>query len=158
MPKPQPAGSAQRRNELAAIHMLAAQLGMDTKDPSPESDYHSMLWTIGRQLSSAKLDYAGRHRVLDHLRKRVGGEWEWVNAMPASKRPMLWKIRRLCINIGIRAGGQVVYAEGAATRIAGGVPRKLRMMEGGELYALTGALNNTYKNKRAGIKTDEVGK
>jgi hypothetical protein len=63
-----------RRRELAAIHILAAQLGMDTRDPNPESEYHAMLYAVGGaaarrdgEISAAHLDFAGRRRVLDHL-------------------------------------------------------------------------------------------
>jgi len=57
-----------RAKDLAAIHIGATALGMDTKDPDANSTYRSMLWTVGRVRSSAQLDYAGRKRVLDHLR------------------------------------------------------------------------------------------
>jgi hypothetical protein len=63
-----------RRRELAAIHILAAQLGMDTRDQNPDSEYHSMLYTVGGAAAERKgkrsaghLDFVGRHRVLDHL-------------------------------------------------------------------------------------------
>lgn len=56
-----------RNRELGAIHKRAAQLGMDTHDPSPESEYRSMLWTLARVHSAKDLDHAGRRRVRDHL-------------------------------------------------------------------------------------------
>lgn len=79
-----------RRRELAQIHMGAVQLGMDTKDPNPNSDYRSMLWTIGRQHSAADLDWAGRKRVLDHLKAcgaKLGGKPPKQAGKPG-KRPM----------------------------------------------------------------------
>lgn len=57
-----------RRAELARIHIAAEELGMDTKDDDPNSDYRCMLWTIGRVRSAGELDAAGRRKVLDHLR------------------------------------------------------------------------------------------
>lgn len=57
-----------RRRELAAIHIGASQLGMDTADKSEESDYRRMLWSVARVRSAMDLDDAGRKRVLDHLR------------------------------------------------------------------------------------------
>lgn len=57
-----------RRRELAAIHIGAGQLGMDTADKSEESDYRRMLWSVARVRSTKDLDAAGRKRVLDHLR------------------------------------------------------------------------------------------
>lgn len=63
-----PARHDDRRKELAMIHMAAAQLGMDTRDQSDDSDYRSMLWAVARVRSSAALDWAGRKSVLDHLK------------------------------------------------------------------------------------------
>lgn len=59
-----------RRRELAAIHAQAAKLGLDTADKNPESEYRSLLWTVGRVRSAALLDQAGRLSVLDHLAQR----------------------------------------------------------------------------------------
>jgi len=59
-----------RNRELAAIHIGAQQLGMDTSDKNPSSEYRSMLWTHGRVYSAADLDHAGRKAVIEHLRKR----------------------------------------------------------------------------------------
>lgn len=56
-----------RNRELAAIHIAAQQLGMDTSDAHPESAYRSMLWSVARVRSAGALDFAGRQRVLDHL-------------------------------------------------------------------------------------------
>ena len=61
-----------RRRDLARIHILAAELGMDTHDQNPECEYRAMLWTLGRVRSAADLDHAGRQAVLDHLGKRKG--------------------------------------------------------------------------------------
>lgn len=85
-----------RRRELAAIHIGASQLGMDTADKNVESDYRRMLWSVARVRSAMDLDDAGRKRVLDHLRacgarfKRSG------RPMPAADREaMVRKIRAL---------------------------------------------------------------
>lgn len=59
-----------RRRELAKIHILAGELGLDTADRNPESEYRSILWTIGRVRSAGDLDQAGRLALLDHLAKR----------------------------------------------------------------------------------------
>lgn len=59
----------QRRRDLAAIHLMAAKLGLDTADKSPQSDYRQMLQTQGGKTSAADLDAAGIKRVLAHLRK-----------------------------------------------------------------------------------------
>lgn len=59
-----------RRRELAKIHILAVQHGMDTADKNPESEYRSMLFTVARVRSAGDLDQAGRLAVLDHLNQR----------------------------------------------------------------------------------------
>lgn len=51
-----------RNAELAQIHIAKSQLGME------EDTYRNLLWTIGRVRSSKDLDWAGRKRVLDHMR------------------------------------------------------------------------------------------
>lgn len=51
-----------RRNaELARIHLVAKELGMDREQ------YEAMLWTVARVETAAELDGAGRRGVLDHL-------------------------------------------------------------------------------------------
>lgn len=64
-----------RRRELAKIHLLAHELGMDTADVNPDSEYRAILFSIGRVRSAGDLDQAGRLAVLDHLaaRKRREG-------------------------------------------------------------------------------------
>lgn len=57
-----------KKREIALIHIAAGQLGMDTRDKSPESEYRSMLWTVARVRSAADLDHAGRQRVIEHLK------------------------------------------------------------------------------------------
>lgn len=52
-----------RKRELAQIHIARQQLGMD------EETYRAMLWSIARVKSAKDLDWTGRKRVLDHLKK-----------------------------------------------------------------------------------------
>jgi hypothetical protein len=59
-----------KRRELAKIHILAAEHGLDTADKNPESEYRSMLWSVARVRSAGGLDQAGRLAVLDHLNQR----------------------------------------------------------------------------------------
>jgi phage gp16-like protein len=93
-----------RRRELATIHILAKQLGMDPADKNPASEYRSMLWSLGRERSAANLDYAARRRVIDHMvargarilpAKRPRAKdpaWDWVNNAAPAKQAMLRKI------------------------------------------------------------------
>lgn len=53
-----------RRADLAQIHIAKEQLGLD------DETYRDMLFTIGRVRSSADLDYAGRRKVLEHMKSR----------------------------------------------------------------------------------------
>lgn len=53
-----------RKRELAQIHVAKSQLGID------EDTYRAMLWTVARVKSAADLDWAGRKKVLDHLKAK----------------------------------------------------------------------------------------
>ena len=65
--------AVQRRRDLAAIHAMAAQLGMDTADANPASTYRAMLLAHGGQTSAAALDPMGRQRVIQHLLRCTRG-------------------------------------------------------------------------------------
>ena len=90
------AAAAERKADLAMIHIAKKQLALD------DDTYRDLLWAIGRVRSAGDLDYAGRRRVLDHLRKcgfkalvkraKPASGWEWVNNAAADKQPMLRKI------------------------------------------------------------------
>ena len=156
-----PTTNGPRNRDLAAIHIAAQAAGMDTADKNPQSEYRSMLWTLGRQRSAAALDFAGRKAVLDHLRKiapvRVSpstgnNEWSWANTVPDARKVKIWKIRRLCKELGIGHGQQIAYAEGVARRVLGN-ERHLRMMDPGELWLLIGPLEKTLAAKRAKART-----
>lgn len=51
-----------RNNDLAMIHIAKKDLGLD------DETYRAMLWTIAHVRSSSELDYAGRAKVLTHLK------------------------------------------------------------------------------------------
>lgn len=61
--KPQTA-SAIRKRELAQIHVAKSQLGID------DDTYRAMLWTVAKVKSAADLDWAGRKKVIDHLKTK----------------------------------------------------------------------------------------
>lgn len=52
-----------RRRELAQIHIAVQQLGMT------DDDHRSLLWSVCQVKSAADLDWTGRKRYLDHLKK-----------------------------------------------------------------------------------------
>lgn len=64
---------AQRRRDLAAIHKMAAQLGMDTSDRNPQCEYRAMLHSVGGASSAADLTPDGRDRVRMHLLRCIHG-------------------------------------------------------------------------------------
>jgi phage gp16-like protein len=53
---------AVRSSELAQIHIAKKDLGLD------DDTYRAMLFTLGRVRSAKDLDWAGRKKVLDHLK------------------------------------------------------------------------------------------
>jgi phage gp16-like protein len=54
----------QREREIKLIHVGARELGLD------RDSYEAMLWAVVRVRSSADLDFAGRKKVLDHLKSK----------------------------------------------------------------------------------------
>lgn len=77
-------GEGARRADLAKIHLAKKDLGWD------DDQYREILWSVCRVRSSAKLDFAGRKRLLDHIAKcgwkaRPGGTGRALAADPQSK-------------------------------------------------------------------------
>jgi len=147
-----------RNSELAAIHIAAAQLGMDTRDENPESEYHAMLWSIARTRSAGDLDWTGRKRVLEHLKSRgagkgrKSGEWSFIDSATQDRKPLLRKICAVCR--AMKVGKK--YAEGVAKK-QHGVDRHLEMMSYTELWHLAGALSRTQTFKAKNAPAPEGG-
>ncbi len=138
-----------RNKLLARLHCIKKEQGWD------DDEYRDILEARTGARSAADLDDAALARVVAALGEqksapaaRQENEWAWVNQAPQAKRPVLWKIRRITINLGIARGQQIAYAEGVAARIAG-CERHLRMMDAAELWVLIGPLERTarYKGK-----------
>lgn len=53
-----------KKREIQLIHIAKQQLCLD------DETYRSMLWTVARVKSSSDLDFAGRKKVLDHMKSR----------------------------------------------------------------------------------------
>ncbi len=126
-----------------------------TKQGIDDDSRRAMMQRLAGVTSSTELDADGARKVLDHLRKAAGqaanqarNEWSWVNSAAGEKRDFLWKIRRVCINLGIAPGQQVRYAEGVAARVFG-CERRLQMMSAGELWKMIGPLERTARYKAA---------
>jgi hypothetical protein len=104
-----------RRRELARIHCLKAEVGLD------DGTYRDMLWTVARVRSAADLDFAGRQRVIAHLEacRRAGspaapsgagaGEWAFVARRPAHEQRQWRYLIVLCREAGLPRGRQIGY-------------------------------------------------
>lgn len=130
-----------KRREITLIHVAKQQLGMD------DETYRAMLWSVARVKSSTALDFAGRKKVLDHLKacgfKVVANEWAFIDKAAADRQPLLRKICMVCKSMGVGKS----YAEGAAKR-QHGIDRKLELMDEGQLWLLAGVLERTRKSKQ----------
>lgn len=62
---------ADRKRLIAAIHAAAAQLGLDTADKNPASEYRQMLQRLGGASSSTAIADDGLRRVVAHLQRRL---------------------------------------------------------------------------------------
>ena len=60
---PPRSGTQLRNAELAQIHIAKGQLGWS------DEEYRDILWTVARVKSSKELDWTGRKKLLDHLKK-----------------------------------------------------------------------------------------
>lgn len=115
--------TAHRSRTIAAIHVLAAQLGMDTADKSPASDYRAMLWSLARASSCAELDYTALERVRAHLAALARASGIKAKHPPIARagRPtpapdrinMVRKIRAMLYS----AGRADEYADGLAVKM-----------------------------------------
>lgn len=118
---------ADRNRDLAAIHVLAAQLGMDTSDRHPASEYRAMLYTVGgptarrgEEISAAHLDHVGRRRVVQHLtglcraRGLTRPPRHSARPTPAPDRALM--VRKICAMLR-EAGRGDEYADGMAKRM-----------------------------------------
>lgn len=113
---------ATRRTDLAKIHMVAKQLGMDPADKDPDSEYRRMLWTQARVTSSADLDAHGRQTVIAHLRQ-CGAKFT-APRKAGRRRPhnyarlpeYITKVEALLADMGL----SWAYADAIARNITGG--------------------------------------
>lgn len=133
MPRPAP---DVRKSELAQIHIAKAQLGLD------DETYRAMLWSIGRVRSAADLDWAGRKRVLDHLRgcgARIGRH-PGAPKPAADRRELLGKIEAQLADMGL----PWAYGHAMAKRMFR--VEKLDWCDAAQLHKIVAAL--AYKQKK----------
>jgi len=136
--------AATRNQLLARLHCLKKEQGWD------EDTYRYILFARTGQRSAADLDGPALARVVAALgaQKPPGGtkrtgEWAFIDAAAADKRPLLRKICAVCRDMGVGRA----YAEGVARR-QHGVERHLEMMSGEELKAVVGALVRTQAHRQ----------
>lgn len=135
--KPRVSAPDARKRELAKIHILKAELRLE------EDEYRTILWSVGRQRSSADLDQAGRLAVLDHLtsrkrRERPAGERP---AVQADLRPMVNKIEML-----LKEGGlSWEYARAIGERMFR--VEQIEWLRGEQLRAVIAALEVNARRK-----------
>lgn len=140
-----PTRFAERRKDLATIHMAATQLGMDTADKNEDSAYRSMLWTVARVRSSAALDHAGRKKVIDHL-KACGWKPAQGNAnkgKPVNVKPelipMMSKIGALLADMKLSWAYAAAIAKRQTSAQGKGIER-LEWLDAEQLHAVVVAL------------------
>lgn len=133
-----------RNRELAIIHIAKQQLNMD------DESYRAMLWACGRVKSSKDLDYPGRVRVIDHL-KKCGFQVDQTKGKAAhpgrphnmnseARGPQLSKVEALLTD----AGREWAYADGMARRMF--KVERVALCHEGQLQKIIAAL--TYDQKR----------
>ncbi|MGQ0621340.1 MAG: gp16 family protein [Panacagrimonas sp.] len=124
-----------RNRELAKIHILKAQLGLD------DDQYRTMLHVVARVESSKDLDTHGRRQVIEHLEahaKRAGIATPPARQKPAdAKARLVAKVRAILINA---PGGRRddAYADAMAQRMFG--VARFTWCDPQQLYKLVGAL------------------
>ena len=88
------------RREIQLIHIAKQQLGLE------DETYRAMLWSVARVKSSTELDFAGRKKVLDHLKAcgfKVAPKAKSSRAL--ADEPQSKKIRALWLEL--HAAGKV---------------------------------------------------
>lgn len=96
-----------RRAELAKIHILTTQAGLDRET------YEAMLMRLADVDSSAKLDDAGRGRVIGYLTRITGHRDHGAASHNLRSKPLLGKIEALLAD----GAKPWAYADALALRI-----------------------------------------
>jgi len=136
-----------RNAELAKIHIAAEQLGMDPRDKDPASEYRQMLYAVARVHSARDLDYAGRQRVIEHLKAcgfqaRRGRRPFPGRPHNADRHPQLLKIEALLAD----AKRPWAYVDSMAEKMFG--KARVAFCDPGEWQALIAALMKDQKRRK----------
>lgn len=128
----------EKRKDIQLIHIAKQQLGME------DETYRDMLWSVARVKSSTSLDYAGRKKVLDHM-KSCGFKPLSKNAgkpnVKADLAPLMGKIGALLADMKLPWAYLTASSDGTPCmlkRIAG--VDKLEWATSEQLQALVAAL------------------
>lgn len=147
MPVPTDRAGAQRNRELAGIHVLARkQLRLD------EDTYRALLQRVAGVASAADLDRAGRHRVLDELRRLTGqGQQQMRNAvaMPDAPQNVRDELVAMVGKVGAilaETGKSWNYAHGTAKRMF--KVARVEWLRADQLHKLVAALGYAQKRQR----------
>ncbi len=138
--KPNLTSLGSRSRELARIHILADELGLN------RDAYEDVLWAVARVRSAANLDDAGRRAVVAHL-QRLRGQRPRPEGVPPnslSSRPLLKKIAAQLSD----AGRPWAYANAIAERLAG--KSRLEFCSDAELGKVVAALAIDQKRRKRG--------
>lgn len=126
-----------RTSQLAQIHIAKKELGMD------DDTYRAMLWTCARVESSADLDYAGRLKVLEHLKARGWKNKQIKPPVIEHKQAQINKIEALIADMQL----SWAYADGLAKRMY--KRDKVQWCDAKELQGIIAALVNKQKGQHA---------
>ena len=129
-----------KRKEIQLIHIAKQQLRFD------EETYRAMLWSVARVKSSTELDWAGRKKVLDHLKSC--GFRITASSRPApakEKAALVGKIRALLIALGNKPDA---YADGMARNMF--KVDRVEWCTPEQLVKIVSALNYSLKRQQAG--------
>jgi len=141
--------AALRRRLLARLHCQKKEMAWD------DETYRDVIAKHTGKRSGADLTIPELARVVALLGGRPvrvpDGDaapstraWSFIARAAENKRPLLRKICAVCIDLG--AGR--AYAEAIASRHAGGVPRRLEMMDFDELHKLAASLVATQRSRQ----------
>lgn len=129
-----------RRADLAKIHVLAKNLGLD------RDLYRDVVRMVTGADSAADLDAAGRRKLIAHFKARAGSRPTHHAGAPRTidQRPMLRKIEALLAD----AKRPWAYAEAVAQRICR--RERLEFCSDGDLRAVIAALATDAKRHPRG--------
>lgn len=129
-----------RKRELAAIHVAKTQLGLD------DDTYRAVLETLTGKRSAADLDWAGRKKVLDHLKSKGFSHQSKRRSDPARyKAALVSKIKAQLMSFTPPRGD--FYADGMARKMFG--VERYTWCDTDQLHKIVAALSYAQKRDEA---------